>query len=143
MVPPEAWAEVCRGLLASNVCTLMPEEELFHVGAEPLLNGLFGVTKDEWVNGDEVYRLIMNLTPLNGIVEPMKGDVDTLPMWSLMNPLFLQPDESLLVSSEDVRCFFYTMSVPSSWYRFLGFNGLTAKCLMSSCHQSSKGARCT
>ena len=29
-----------------------------------------------------------------------------------MNPFFLQPGENLLVSSEGVRCFFYTMAVP-------------------------------
>jgi len=122
MVPPESWAEVCQGLVQTGVCALMEEEALFHIGDKPLLNGLFGVSKDEWVDGHEVFRLIMNLTPLNGLVEPIRGDVDTLPMWSLMNPFFLQPDETLLISSEDVRCFFYTLSVPQSWWRFLGFN---------------------
>jgi len=39
-----------------------------------------------------------------------------------MNPYFLQPGETLLISSEDIRCFFYTISVPQSWWKFLGFN---------------------
>ena len=37
-------------------------------------------------------------------------------------PFFLQPGENLLVSSEDVRCFFYTMSVPTEWHKYLAFN---------------------
>lgn len=41
-----------------------------------------------------------------------------------MSPFFLQPSENLLVSSEDVRCFFYVMSVPVCWYKFLAFNKL-------------------
>jgi hypothetical protein len=87
-----------------------------------LLNGFFGVTQDERAGPHEVLRLIMNLTPLNGIMEPITGNVEMPPMWSLMTPDFIQPDETLLVSSEEVRCFFYTMSVPSDWWKFLAFN---------------------
>jgi len=122
MVPEGAWAEVCSGLLTAGICVLLPVEEVFHIEQQPLLNGLFGVTKDEWSGEYEVYRLIMNLTPFNGLAEPLKGDVETLPMWSQMSPFFLQPEESLLVSSEDVRCFFYTMAVPPAWYKYLAFN---------------------
>lgn len=122
MVAESSWARVCEGLLSSGICTLLTVEEIFHVDGCPLLNGLFGVTKDEWAGGHEVYRLIMNLTPFNGIAEPIKGDVDTLPMWSLMNPFYLEANDTLIVSSEDVRCFFYTMRVPCSWYKYLAFN---------------------
>eukprot|EP00438_Fugacium_kawagutii_P036535 Skav217626 [mRNA] locus=scaffold2172:789307:792972:+ [translate_table: standard] len=123
MVPDDAWAQVCRGLLESRVCVMLSEEEVFQTGSGPLLNGLFGVTKDEWTDtGTEIFRLIMNLVPLNSICQPMKGDVDTLPSWGSMNPFFLQPDENLLISSEDVKCFFYTMSVPDAWIPFLAFN---------------------
>ena len=122
MVPPEAWPEVCTGLVKAGVCVFLHADEIFQVGDRPLLNGMFGVTKDEWDGSHEIFRLIMNLTPLNGIMEPMKGDVETLPTWSLMTPYFIQPEETLLVSSEDVRCFFYTMSVPPTWWKFLAFN---------------------
>ena len=63
MVPEGAWAEVCSGLLTASICVLLPVEEVFHIEQQPLLNGLFGVTKDEWSGEYEVYRLIMNLTP--------------------------------------------------------------------------------
>lgn len=123
MVEDRYWGEVCTGLVTSGVCTFIAEEDVFHTQHGPLLNGLFCVSKNEWLdNGTEIFRLIMNLTPLNALCEPIDGDVNTLPAWSSMNPFFLQPDESLLVSSEDVRCFFYTMGVPVEWTKFLAFN---------------------
>ena len=88
----------------------------------PWASWLFGVAKDECIGDFEVFRLMMNLIPLNGFAHSLRGDVETLPMWSMMNPFFLQPHEKLLVSSEDVRCFFYTMSVPCSWRKYLAFN---------------------
>ena len=123
MVDDSSWSAVCRGLVNSGVCVFLDASEVFHVGAQPLLNGLFGVTKDEWTpGGTEIFRLIMNLIPLNAICRPMAGDVDTLPSWGSMSPFFLQPSELLLVSSEDVKCFFYTMRVPEVWWKFLAFN---------------------
>lgn len=64
----------------------------------------------------------MNLIPLNHVVRTFEGDVSTLPSWAGMSPLHIQPHEELLVSSEDVRAFFYIFKVPTSWYRFLAFN---------------------
>eukprot|EP00438_Fugacium_kawagutii_P027300 Skav202700 [mRNA] locus=scaffold654:350470:356680:- [translate_table: standard] len=122
MVPDESWGEVCHGLVSCGLCTYLTRDQVFSVGGRPLLNGLFGVTKDEWHQGHEVFRLIMNMIPLNTLAQPLAGDVETLPMWSLMSPYFIQPDEHLLVSSEDVRCFFYTMSVPAAWHKYLAFN---------------------
>eukprot|EP00438_Fugacium_kawagutii_P032621 Skav203452 [mRNA] locus=scaffold2237:11541:14576:- [translate_table: standard] len=123
MVADDTWGDVCDGLVKAGVCTYIREEDVFHTSQGPLLNGLFGVTKDEWTaDGVEIFRLIMNLVPLNGLCRPISGDVDTLPAWSSMNPFFLQPTENLLVSSEDIRCFFYTMSLPQNWTRFLAFN---------------------
>eukprot|EP00438_Fugacium_kawagutii_P030707 Skav213061 [mRNA] locus=scaffold364:550493:557908:- [translate_table: standard] len=123
IVSESEWPEVCQGLVSSGVCVYLCEDDVFKTDSGLLLNGLFGVTKDECTaEGVEIYRLIMNLIPLNRLCKPIAGDVDTLPAWSSMSPFFLQPDEKLLISSEDVKCFFYTMSVPPSWYRFLAFN---------------------
>ena len=36
--------------------------------------------------------------------------------------VFVQPGESLLVSGEDVRCFFYIMRAPEAWWKYLAFN---------------------
>ena len=125
MVDDLEWGPVCTGLVQSGICTFIEEHEIFHVRDQPLLNGLFGVTKDDWTaDGTEIYRLIMNLVPLNALCMPMTGDVNTLPSWSGMSPYFLQPSQFLLVSSEDVKCFFYTMSVPKAWIKYLAFNKL-------------------
>ncbi len=124
MVDPQDWPEVCKGLLESGVCTLVQKDDVFEGPRGPLLNGLFGVTQDEFHQGVEVYRLIMNLIPLNHLCEGLSGDIATLPSWAMMSPFFLQPGEKLLISSEDVRCFFYTMAVPECWHKFLCFNRL-------------------
>jgi hypothetical protein len=123
MVRDEHWAAVCRGLLDCGICTLLEESEVFDTGQGPLLNGLFGVSKEDWTSdGTEILRLIMNLIPLNSLCMPMAGDIDTLPSWSGMSPFFLRPSQQLLISSEDVKCFFYTLAVPRCWVKFLAFN---------------------
>ena len=51
------------GLIDAGVCVLLEASEVFHVNDVPLLNGLFGVPKDETTaDGMEVFRLIMNMT---------------------------------------------------------------------------------
>lgn len=88
-----------------------------------MLSGLFGVTKNEFtIEGVEHLRLIMNLTPLNDLCRPLASDIGTLPSWACVSPLFLGDNEELVVSSEDIRCFFYIFRVPASWHPFLGFN---------------------
>ena len=96
MVEDAHWGEVCVGLVSSGVCCFIEEHEIFATDQGPLLNGLFGVPKEEWTDGGvEIYRLIMNLVPLNSLCRPLSGDVDTLPAWSGMNPFFLQPTQNL------------------------------------------------
>lgn len=63
----------------------------------------------------------MNLIPLNRICRPMNGDISTLPAWPSMHPFALGQNETLMVSSDNVRRFFYIFAVPSDWYRFLAF----------------------
>lgn len=122
MVRDEDWGAVCKGLADAGVCCLLPRDEVFEGPDGPLVNGMFGVSKDETCDGVEVYRLIMNLIPLNSICYGIEGDVGTLPSWSMMTPLVLQPSEALVISSEDVRCFFYVMRVPPCWHKYLAFN---------------------
>ena len=114
MVEDAAWPELCRGLIESGVCELIGKSQVFHIEGCPVLNGMFGVLKEEVVEGIEVHRLIMNLIPVNELCRPLEGDTSTLPAWPSMSPLQLQPSEQLLVSSEDVRCFFlYFPDTPS------------------------------
>ena len=64
----------------------------------------------------------MNLTPVNDLCRPLESDVGTLPSWACMSPLLLGDNEQVVVSSEDIRCFFYIFQVPLPWRRYLGFN---------------------
>lgn len=122
MVSSDDWPEVACNLVRAGICKVIPESEIFHVHGSPVLNGLFGVEKGEECNGIPTYRLIMNLVPLNSICLGLDADISSLPHWMGMNPFSLSPSEGLLISSEDVRCFFYTLSLPACWLPFLAFN---------------------
>ena len=122
MVAPEHWSDFCTNLMRLGVFSRVHEDDLYRVKGSPVLNGLFGVSKHEFQGCTEIMRVIMNLIPLNSACRGIDGEVSTLPSWAGMAPLHLQPHEQLLVSSEDVRAFFYIFRVPQSWHRFLGFN---------------------
>ena len=122
MVPPEDWYTFCDNLLTRGVFAKVHEDDIYRVQDKPVLSGLFGVSKQEFDGPYEVQRIIMNLIPLNSVCRGFEGDVGTLPSWSGMVPLNLQPHEDLVVSSEDVRAFFYIFKVPPTWRPFLAFN---------------------
>eukprot|EP00438_Fugacium_kawagutii_P007521 Skav231102 [mRNA] locus=scaffold2525:415233:418787:- [translate_table: standard] len=123
MVEDSAWEPLCRNLLQLGVFDKVHEDDLFQVKGRPVLNGLFGVSKQEFTEeGHEVMRIIMNLIPVNTNVRALDSDIATLPTWAGISPLELMVDESLVVSSEDVRCFFYIFRIPRSWFRYMAFN---------------------
>ena len=59
--------------------------------------------------------------PLNNLCRPLVGDTPTLPLMQGMSIFLLEEGEVLTISSEDIRCFFYILSVPEEWKKFLGF----------------------
>ena len=122
MVAPEDWEELCSKLLQRGVFSRIHEDELYRVEGKPILNGLFGVSKQEFSGSYEIMRIIMNLIPANRVCRALDADISTLPSWAGMTPLCLQPDEDLIVSSEDVRCFFYIFSLPDCWKPLMAFN---------------------
>ena len=122
MVQDEAWPHVCAGLVQHGICEVMPLREVYHLRGRPVLNGLFGVSKDEFSGTWEVYRLIMNLVPVNKLCRNLGGDVCTLPNWSGMTAYLMEENEVTLMSSEDIRCFFYLFQIPKVWRRYMGFN---------------------
>ena len=63
MVPPEDWELFCRKLLEMGVFSRVHEDDLYQVEGRPLLNGLFGVSKHEKVEGVEVMRIIQSGAP--------------------------------------------------------------------------------
>ena len=121
MVSEDDWFEVARGLIQKGICGILPQRELYHVGSEPLLNGMFAVSKNETLNGVELHRLIMNLVPLNRLCKSVKGDVGTLPTIAGFSAFYLAEGEVAVLSSEDIKCFYYLFQIPQSWRRFMGF----------------------
>ena len=121
MVDDDAWEQVCSGLVQRGVCDIIPLSSVYHVQNQPVLSGLFGVSKDEFHEGWETFRLIMNLVPVNKLCRNIAGDVATLPTWSGMSSFVLDDGQFLLLSSEDIRCFFYLFLIPQSWRKYMAF----------------------
>ena len=130
MVQDGQWELLVEGLVNKGVCEIMALGDIYHLDNKPVLNGLFAVGKGELQGELETQRLIMNLTPVNALCRSLAGDVSTLPALAGMNGYLLEEGEVLLLSSEDIRCFFYLIAVPKSWKRFLGFNRLVPKHLI-------------
>eukprot|EP00435_Cladocopium_sp_Y103_P021547 s123_g5.t1 len=122
MVEQGSWEDLCLGLVAKNICEIWPLDKIFHHQGVPLLNGLFAVGKGGYENGEETQTLIMNLTPLNSISRSLSGDVSTLPGLSGFAGFLLEDDQVALLSSEDIRCFFYLFSIPEEWKPYMGFS---------------------
>ena len=102
----------------------MPVEELCHVEGRPLLNGMFSVGKGEFKDGLETQRLIMNFIPVSSLCRSLGGDIGTLPGIAGLSGFLLEAREVVLLSSEDIRRFFYLFGVPEHWKKYLGFNKL-------------------
>ena len=127
------WPEVCEGLLKTGICSLLPRRFLHHVGPHPVLNGLFAVSKNEFKDGIELQRLIMNLVPTNRLCKSLKGDTGTLPSISGFSAFYLDDGEVAMMSSEDIKCFYYLFKIPRSWWPFMGFAGRVPQHLVPRC----------
>ena len=121
MVDDSEWDRVSSGLVSHGLCQVLPREVLVHGRTQPVFNGLFCVSKQEFVGDVEVCRLIMNLKPTNAICLGLTGDTSTLPAISTMTGFYLQEEEVLCMSSEDIRCFFYLFKVPWEWVPCFAF----------------------
>ena len=130
MVSECDWLPLARGLLDRGICEVYRESQIHQVQGQLLLNGLFAVSKQEFVNGVEVCRLIMNLKPTNQNCKALEGDTCTLPSATSLSSLFLDQDEMLTISSEDIKCFFYLFQVPCSWRKFLAFGKVVPRELL-------------
>ena len=127
----DEWDRVAAGLVKKGLCKVVRESDLFKVNNIPLVNGMFAVSKQEFrEDGLELCRLIMNLKPLNANSRNLQGDTGTLPSIVNMSGMYLEEDELILTSSEDIRCFFYLFSVPESWTKYLGFGKVCPRWLV-------------
>ena len=116
------WEQVCAGLLDKGVCQLLAKSDVYELNGCCLFSGMFGVSKEEFSqDGVEIMRLIMNLVPVNRLCRNLGGDISTLPSWAGMTPYLLEENQVILMSSEDIRCFFYLFEIPMNWRRFMAF----------------------
>ena len=139
MVRDEHWASLARGLVEKGICEVYKEEDLHHENGTALVNGLFGVSKQEMQGNVEVCRLIMNLKPINRNCRPLMGDTATLPSATCLGSMILDQEEALLTSSEDIKCFFYLFKVPRSWRKFFGFGKAVPGDMLGPTFGDSKG----
>ena len=117
----EEWQRLGVELVSRGICIPLQTSELIVHNGQYLLNGLFGVGKNKFIQSSrtgelvEVLRLIINLIPSNELQNPIEGDVGTLPHFAQWVALELGPMEALVWGSEDISCAFYVFSLPKAW----------------------------
>jgi hypothetical protein len=101
MIQGDGWEEVACGLVHRGLCEVVSEESIYKVNNQPLLNGLFSVSKDEMKDDIPLARLIMNLKPWNMVSRCLTGDVGTLPSVTQLGSLHLQGQVNLKTTVEE------------------------------------------
>ena len=101
MIQGDGWEEVACGLVHWGLCEVVSEESIYKVNNQPLLNGLFSVSKDEMKDDIPLARLIMNLKPWNMVSRCLTGDVGTLPSVTQLGSLHLQGQVNLKTTVEE------------------------------------------
>ena len=130
--PNKAAVHIVRGherkvwklLEERGVIEWFPLKDIYKNADGPFLSGLFGVPKsgrfDE--QGRQVLRVIMNLKPINRILQTIQGDIGALPSAPDWCQLHLSADETLRLSQGDMAAAFYLFKLPPCWRPYFGFN---------------------
>ena len=102
----------------------VPASTAFSDDRGTYLNGLFGVVKQGrfTAEGEPVLRVIMNLIPVNGILEVIRGDISYLPSPTAWIPICAEDGEYFTMSQGDMQSAFYLFRMPPGWERFFCFN---------------------
>ena len=112
-----------RGLLSRGLVRPLRKRDLLHVRGEPLLNGMFGVTKDSALpDGRPVLRLIMNLTASNSVMADFPGDIGALPYYGQWRSIVLEGGCELEWSYDDLKGAFYLLRLPAAWAPLFAFD---------------------
>ena len=114
---------LCSELVKRQICTWIPLEAVYKYRDQPVLSGLFGVEKPTKLDdGRSVLRLIMNLVPINSVMEPIAGCVRHLPSITSWLGISTEADDRLRLFQSDLSAAFYLFRLPQQWTRFLAFN---------------------
>ena len=112
------WLPLANLMWERDLCLWLPKALIFAPYGDPMVSGLFGVSKGKDVPGHPGHcqqRLICNLVPSNAFFYPIRGDVDHLPYIVQWTSIVLLDNEVLVVSQEDMTCAFYFFRLPSAW----------------------------
>lgn len=72
--------------------------------------------------GAVLLRVIMNLKPINRILDIIKGNIDELPMATTWTQLCLEEDEAIHIFQTDMSSAFYLFEMPAGWRPFMAFD---------------------
>ncbi|CAK0891233.1 unnamed protein product [Prorocentrum cordatum] len=94
-----------RGLLERGLVAPLRRSDLLHIRGEPVVNGLFGVLKDDLVPsgplaGQPQLRLIMNLTASNQLMGELPLDIAKLPFYAQWRNIIIDVGEELAWASD-------------------------------------------
>ena len=107
-----------------GVISWEPADSVFRDNRGAYLSGLFGVIKAGkfTASGKPVLRVIMNLIPINGLFEIIRGDIANLPHASSWIPLCVCDGEEIVMSQADMSSAFYLFRLPPQWRPYMCFN---------------------
>eukprot|EP00438_Fugacium_kawagutii_P035668 Skav205025 [mRNA] locus=scaffold1026:370533:376645:- [translate_table: standard] len=115
--------KVAKLLVDRRVCDWIPLSEVIRYRGEPVLNGMFAVGKDSFLDdGRQVQRCIMNLIPSNSILAKLEGSVGKLPHITQWLSITMEGHEELRFFQSDMSCAFYLFALPDAWRKMLAFN---------------------
>ena len=113
------------GLLKNRgIIDWVPADSAYSDERGTYLSGLFGVVKPGkyTVNRLLVLRVIMNLVPVNGLFEVLRGDISCLPNATQWLLLCFSGGVEVNLSQGDMNSAFYLFSIPSAWRPFMCVN---------------------
>jgi len=113
------------GLLKDRgIIDWVPADSAYSDGRGTYLSGLFGVVKPgkHTENHIPVLRIFMNLVPVNGLFEVLRGDINCLPNATQWLPLCFSGGEEVNLSQGGMSSAFYLFSIPPTWRPFMCFN---------------------
>ena len=114
---------IAEELVRRNVCQWIPLDKVYKVGEQPVLNGLFGVSKPSLLeDGRPILRLIMNLVGSNSTQEQLVGGCDSLPSITSWQSIVMDGNEVLSCHQSDMSSAFYLFRLPKVWQPYLSFN---------------------
>ena len=129
MVDPGERAQLANGLLARGLVIPLQAHQLIYIDGKLLVNGLMGVTKGKKLPldsaerpGEEILKLIMNLTATNSVQTIIQGDVKKLPYIGQWRCLLLEDGQVLLWSADDLKGAFYIFRLPECWAPYFAFD---------------------